>query len=319
MGTERNPRTLRIERSPRKPLPAGFRPPGGSPYTVQDGDSWKSLATRWGVDVKKLVYFNFKTNDSDEVNWYLSHVTGCNKPTPDGFNWTFSSGAKPGIIYRPPIQGDEEVITVGPPGQNELGKFLDDLPEDLEDKGLHHLHQIHFALDILEFVHMAIGVAAIGELSVGVLGLEITGPFAAELAVILSIGIPYMEAIDRRKRDWALRGISYGVVLGANGADKNYVRANFVLRDPKAFSDGQNPDQYTKYQIAYTMYLWKGFAYGKQLNNPERAKLFAYLTAQGGRWRDEELQNWSNWSYAAKKDYYERLGAIFRRDFLPPL
>jgi hypothetical protein len=57
---------------------------------------------RWGVDAKKLVYFNFQTNDPAEVNWYLSHVTGCNKPTPDGYNWTFSSSAKPGVIYRPP-------------------------------------------------------------------------------------------------------------------------------------------------------------------------------------------------------------------------
>src|SRR5260370_15883057 len=130
MGTDRNPRTLGIERPPRKLLGAGFRPPGGSPYKVQDGDSWKSLAARWGVDVKKLVEFNFQTNDSDEVNWYLSHVTGCNKPTPDGFNWTFSSSAKPGIIYRPPIQEDEEVITPEPPAQNELARFLHDLPQN---------------------------------------------------------------------------------------------------------------------------------------------------------------------------------------------
>lgn len=318
MGTERNPRTLGIERPPRKPLVAGFRPAGGSPYTVQDGDSWNSLAARWGVDAKKLVYFNFQTNDPAEVNWYLSHFTGCNKPTPDGYNWTFSSSAKPGVIYRPPIQGDEEVITAGPGGQNQLAKFLDGLPEEDDT-----LEKIHFALDVYEFVHMAIGVAesvAIEEaLGIAGLGIEVTGPFAAEFAVLLSIGIPYMQAIERNKRDWALRGISYGVVLGANGASRDYVRANFVLRDPAAFSDRQNPEQNTNYQVAYTVFLWKGFAYGKQLNNPERAKLLAHLTAEEGRWSDDELRNWSKWSNSAKKDYYERLGARFRGDFLPPL
>ena len=70
-------------------------------YRVQDGDSWQSLATQWGVDVWSLINFNFRTYDPKVVNWYLQEYVGCVKPTADKRNWCFSSAAVPGIIYRP--------------------------------------------------------------------------------------------------------------------------------------------------------------------------------------------------------------------------
>jgi hypothetical protein len=85
-----------IERMPRRPLPAGYKPPGGVRYQVKDGDSWKSVAAENGLDVRALVFFNFLTRNPDEVNWYLRRIVGCNKPTTDGKNWTFSSSADPG-------------------------------------------------------------------------------------------------------------------------------------------------------------------------------------------------------------------------------
>jgi hypothetical protein len=59
------------EKAPRHPLPAGFRPVGGSPYKVTDRDDWISVAKEHSIDVKDLIHFNFQTNIPEEVNWYL--------------------------------------------------------------------------------------------------------------------------------------------------------------------------------------------------------------------------------------------------------
>ncbi len=80
-------------------------------YKVKDGDSWVSLAAEWGLDVWSLIYFNFKTYDPTEVNYYLQEYVGCVLPTADRKNWCFSSAADPGVIYRPlekagPVKGE---------------------------------------------------------------------------------------------------------------------------------------------------------------------------------------------------------------------
>jgi hypothetical protein len=91
-----------IERKPKKPLRKFYVPAGGIPYKVRDGDSWKSVATKFKIDVKKLIWFNFQTTDSHEVNWYLRENVGCKKQTKDKNNWVFSAAAYPGFIYIPP-------------------------------------------------------------------------------------------------------------------------------------------------------------------------------------------------------------------------
>lgn len=104
-----------IERNPSRPLPSTFVPPGGVRYSVKDGDSWESVASSNGLDVRTLVFFNYYTNNPDEVNWYLRRNAGCQKLSRDGKNWAFSSSAKPGIIYLYPrsISFDAEEITPG--------------------------------------------------------------------------------------------------------------------------------------------------------------------------------------------------------------
>jgi hypothetical protein len=58
-----------------------------------------SVAKKFTLDVKKLIAFNFQTNDPGEVNWYLREKVGCQLS--DGSNWSFSTSATPGYIYRP--------------------------------------------------------------------------------------------------------------------------------------------------------------------------------------------------------------------------
>jgi hypothetical protein len=98
-----------IERTPSVQVPRDFpHTQGGRLYKVKDGDDWESVARENNIDVKYLIGFNFLTTDPDEVNWYLRHYTGCNKVSPSGYNWMFSSSAKPGFIYIPPAEIDFE-------------------------------------------------------------------------------------------------------------------------------------------------------------------------------------------------------------------
>ena len=98
------------------PLPYGFQARrGGIPYRPHDRpvqEDWESVAKKFGVGVKELIYYNFMTADPKEVNWYLHHYVGCVKVSPSGNNWMFSNGANPGIIFIPPP--DDETIDVAP-------------------------------------------------------------------------------------------------------------------------------------------------------------------------------------------------------------
>lgn len=66
---------LRTEKPPAKEAP--FPPAGGIGYKVKDGETWGSVANMFGLDVKKLIKFNFQTDDPGEVNWYLRVKVGC--------------------------------------------------------------------------------------------------------------------------------------------------------------------------------------------------------------------------------------------------
>jgi hypothetical protein len=102
----------------------------GIPYRPGDKpvqEDWESVARKFGVGVKELIYFNFLTDEPDEVNWYLRHYTGCNKVSPSGNNWMFSNSAKPGIIYIPPaddISIDYEPEQVCVWMQTDVKKFM---------------------------------------------------------------------------------------------------------------------------------------------------------------------------------------------------
>jgi hypothetical protein len=103
------------ERRPANPLPSDFVPEGyASIHRVSDGENWASVAAQHDVDVGDLIFFNFQTRNTDEINWYLRRNVGCDTSNDGGVNWAFSSSADPGLIYIPPpevIDMDEEFIT----------------------------------------------------------------------------------------------------------------------------------------------------------------------------------------------------------------
>ena len=95
------------------PSPLDYIPDNSVPYTVTSRDSWEVLAMRSdvqtvGMSATDLCYFNFKTRDFAEINWYLKHKVGCRHVTRDGLNYLFSDSdrhtqncSSPGTVYLP--------------------------------------------------------------------------------------------------------------------------------------------------------------------------------------------------------------------------
>jgi hypothetical protein len=82
--------------------PANWRglrngPAGGVAFRVNSSWNWSSLAAKDGWDARNLIYYNFRTYDPREINWYLYHFVGC-RHSDDGRNLTFRN-ACPGIVY----------------------------------------------------------------------------------------------------------------------------------------------------------------------------------------------------------------------------
>lgn len=104
MGREFQP----LEKEPPKGKRAPWPPDGYRAFyragasTHKSTESWQSVAMGYLVpDVWDLIYFNFRTENKREVNWYLHYYVGCWN-SKDGKNLTFED-ADPGFIYIPPF------------------------------------------------------------------------------------------------------------------------------------------------------------------------------------------------------------------------
>lgn len=95
---------------PRVKHPARLRSPWPptdalQPQPVTPWDDWWSLQTHFKRDeVWDIIYYNFETYDTDEVNWYLREFLGCRATTIDGLNYRFgraSGDSNPIIVYIP--------------------------------------------------------------------------------------------------------------------------------------------------------------------------------------------------------------------------
>lgn len=89
------PELLRTEKRPLMPV-LDCIISHGRPYRVKEGDNWSSISRMECVELWSLIEFNFRTINSDELNWYLREYVGCVRTTADGANWRFSTGLKGG-------------------------------------------------------------------------------------------------------------------------------------------------------------------------------------------------------------------------------
>ncbi len=102
-----------------RPAELDYVPQGSTAYKVTSNDSWRALAERRevkaaGMSASDLCYFNFKTRNPSEINWYLYHKVGCRHVTRDGKNYMFSVGDSPGIIYLPKVGHIPRATEVAP-------------------------------------------------------------------------------------------------------------------------------------------------------------------------------------------------------------
>jgi hypothetical protein len=106
-----------LEQQPTSPKATQFPPASGEEYKVRSGESWNSIAGRFGLDVWKLIEFNFPVvNEAPsfdskcrQVNWLMRTHVGCKKSS-DGKNYSFDSSDWPGMIYVPARPLDPAIL-----------------------------------------------------------------------------------------------------------------------------------------------------------------------------------------------------------------
>jgi hypothetical protein len=299
-----------FEKEPKNRLPAGFVPQGGVPYRVKDNDDWANIALNNGIDMNWLIKFNFQTNNTDEINWYLRRYVGCNKPTKDGKNWMFSSSARPGIIYLPPIKWDFEPMDVT--GKKGAKTKLATVIPNIEDNSLGN--SIAYVLDVIGIVETGIGVFEF-ELLGFVIAAEVLGPIAGLLNTFVTLENAYADAVKKLKKDKLRLGLSLGVVLGVGQLPISYVKTHFVQHTP--FHNVHFPEQTKNLQHEYNRALAVGYAYGKQLNTYQSKVFFADLYSRmKPHPRERYGRDSTKWSERTWKDVYVLCAAVFQRDHL---
>jgi hypothetical protein len=87
-------------KAPKQPI-SNWPPHGAnSAYRVQDADNWGTVASLHKFpDPWDIIIFNFRTDNPEEVNWYMHHYIGCTESN-DGKNFSFR-GAEFRQIYIP--------------------------------------------------------------------------------------------------------------------------------------------------------------------------------------------------------------------------
>jgi hypothetical protein len=87
---------------PREPKPRDSYLVWASDNPSKQSVSWQTTAWGFGIpDIWDLIWYNFRTLDPRQVNFYMQRYVGCWQSN-DGKNFSFK-GAKPGIIYIPPL------------------------------------------------------------------------------------------------------------------------------------------------------------------------------------------------------------------------
>jgi hypothetical protein len=261
-----------------KPEPKFWKTPDRAfKYKVKDGDTWKSLAKIYKIyDPKELVYKNFRTINTNEVNWWLHKWVGCDSSADNGLNWAFSSSANPGFIYIPnwdmaegrSIEGE---VIEGYPGVNWNDKMVEYDDSDFMDS----LGKI---LDIFGAVDLGISVSEISLLASLELGLIILGPLASIVALGVMLGSPHNDALKYHYKENFFNGFSIGLVMAADGASEVYIKIRHMKKYPvfvpvyKEFGE--------KFQQVHNIGLKLGIKQGQKFNTVDKDMFFRYLASK---------------------------------------
>jgi hypothetical protein len=297
-----------IERQPANPLPVNYQPFGSIQYKVKDLETWEDIAGRHRLDVHELIYFNFQTNNPDEVNWYLRRNVGCNVESPSRLNWAFSSSANPGIIYLPisykhvkPKETKKKQTNVSP-----IALYFEG-PSSPFDK-IGKIFDVYQLIDI----GMAIfaGAAAEGALLFGGTVTAVLGPF-------VMMGQLAEAPIIELKKQQMSAGLPLGIVLGADGRSLQWVKTHNGYDRYVKTQKVQNthyPEYGKELADLYNKSFFYGHAIGQQFSQQARGNLFRFLGGQLSRYaRTEYRGDPKLWTDRKQADFYRLLASILAR------
>ena len=254
-----------LERAPIRPLPPDYQPPRSTPYRVKDGDRWETVAKQFNVPVSELIKFNFHTNNTDEVNWYLKRNVGCNTSR-DGMNWSFSAGASPGVIYIPiqVMNFEDEHEIVGTVSSSPFAKEFESPSSPLDTLGK--------AFDIFQLLDIGLTIAGISLGEVAMLG---AGIVIAPIAPFVALGAPHEAALNKLRQDQMVEGLTLGIVLGADHRSADWIKShNFVKLWP--VENTVYPEYGKDFQRHYNTSLVAGLGHGRQFNTVARHNMFQF-------------------------------------------
>jgi hypothetical protein len=282
---------------PSKPLQA-WPPAESTPLAVGGAsgppgkfdDTWESVARQYGMDARRLIYHNFKTNNPKEVNFYLRTVVGCNTPSPTRWNWTFK-GARPGIIYLPV----KDLDFSDNPDDQRLGPGVIDRPWDVPSFSLKDPEWAK------EFMKRAKKLPAnIGN----VVKVE-------EWFLSVLLGQDVQQYVADNCRDEYFTGISFGVLLGADKRTKGFIASKLFDRH---YAHTMDPTFDKIYQLAYAVGLAEGFNYGDRMNEAQRRRLrkaaWSFVKTKSSFPSFDDKDAWQKGTYL--RDYYTFAAAFFR-------
>lgn len=291
---------LRTEKEPRPALPPNHRPADSIPYKVTDldtNDGWAGVARRNGVDAQKLIFFNFQTNNSDEVNWYLRNRVGCDLATDDRQNWKFSSSASPGIIYLPVNKLDMKGTVI------EGRRTVSPLAAEFEGPSS-PLDSIGKMFDVMTILDMVGLMPELGP-ALGII-LPTIGQFVL-------IGAPHEAALNELRKRQILEGLSLGIVLTADGRSPQWIKSHGFVKYAPVY-DVNYPDYGKQLQGMYNSSLVKGILHGRAFNTVATKNLFVWIRGQMTDYaKDEYSGDPQSWSTRKWENYYRLCAAIYQR------
>jgi hypothetical protein len=263
-------------------------------------DTWISVARKHQIDPAKLIWFNFLTENPDQVNWYLRRNVGCNVATPDGRNWMFSDSASPGIIYLPIDRHDMDRTII------QAKKTISPFAKEFEGPSS-PLDKVGKAFDVFQMIDIAAAIAGIAAGELLLLGVGIA---IAPFALFVAIGGPHEAALNELRKKQILEGIGLGIVLTADGRSVQYIASHgYVKKSPVP---SINYPQYGKQlQGIFNESLRVGIIHGRDFNTVARANLWKFIGAHLNNWAKSEYSgDRKNWTDTRWMNWYRLCAGI---------
>jgi hypothetical protein len=270
------------------------RPVGGAsgPPGTPD-DTWESVAQQYSMDVRRLIYFNFKTNNPQQVNFYLRTYVGCNTPSPTRWNWTFRR-AMPGIIYLPVITMDFS------PDDQRLGPGVIDVKPDVPD----------FSFKDPEWAEKF-------NKWLGKILPEVERVVKGTLWLAnVTVGAPTQAYIRDNCEKEYFSGISLGIVLGADKREEGFILGRGFKNH--FHSHDTDPKINDLYQLAYAIGLATGLNYADKMNEAQRSRLRNAVRSHMDLSRYPDFYDRDAWRKGTFLRNYYIVAAGFFRQFLLP-